>query len=299
MNVPRCDQRAAVERWLERLPTVSEPEAWNAQFGSGTLFDAWTRSSVVQGVYEHNRALLARVVGTPGFRIIEVGGGDGRLWRDWLPADAIGELVIIDPVVESSAEVARALPSGVRPIVVHREVQNTLDDPLWADADAVVCSLTLHHVAGRDAADRAASGLSGPGKLEVLRTMGKALRSTGVLLLNEADVHCELDIPAGELLAERLMDSYIRRAGHSLLADVRDRVDADDDLRARWLAVFRHWCLEQIRLADVQVSERDVYELDVTRWLALCADAGLLVERCRPTDRYGLFYGYVLRSAPQ
>ena len=66
---------------------------------------------------------------------------------------------------------------------------------------------------------------------------------------------------------------------------------------ARLRAIIRHWCLEQPRMAHAVLSERDVYELDVPRWLRLLDRSGLHVQRHGSTDLWGLFHQYVIRRA--
>lgn len=285
---PRGEQVRAVQELRASLPPLPAHEAWNTSFGPGSLFDAWTRASVTVGVYEANRATLQAL--PAGWVAVEIGGGDGRLWRS-LPDDTKGTLVVIDPEAEPLARVAAAVPPGVEVRPVRSVVQ---DVPLPA-ADLVVSSLTLHHVAGRSRTERGMHGLQGEGKVEVLRRIRGALTPRrGTLLLNEADVHCEVDLPPGNpLLADRLADSYVRRCARSLLDDIAHRTDADDDLRARWWAIVRLWCLDQLDQAEVPLAARDVYELDVGRWLELLGKAGLKVREHGFTDRYNLFHRYV------
>ena len=299
MAVPRGRQRQALVQWLEALPEEHPKEAWNARFGPGSLFDAWTRSSLVQGLYAANAATLrGHLDGIgPGWRIIEAGGGDGRLWRGVLTAADRGELFVIDPASEVHDVVPDAVPDGVSLIGVEQGVEHTLGEPFWHQVDAIVCSLTLHHLAGVDAEQRALHGLDGPGKLEVLRTFRGALNPGGLVLLNEADIYCDLGLASGDpLLAERLMDSYVRRCAGALFRQAEAPGPADDDLRERWRSIARHWCLEQHRYADVPVIERDVYELDVQQWLQLIERADLEVVERGFTDEAGLFHRYVLRA---
>jgi SAM-dependent methyltransferase len=300
MALPRGQQREALVQWLSALPEEHPNEAWNARFGAGSLFDAWTRSSLVRGLYSANAtALRARLdaVG-PGWRLVEAGGGDGRLWRSVLRDGDVGELIVIDPAPEVHQVVPDAVPEGVRVVAVQAGVEQTLAADFWTDVDGIVCSLTLHHLAGADAADRAAHGLTGPGKLEVLRTFAAALSPGGRVLLNEADIYCDLGLASGDpLLAERLMDSYVRRCAGALLREAEAPGPADADLRDRWRAIARHWCLAQHTYADVPVADRDVYELDVVHWLELIDRAGLVVEERGFTDPAWLFHRYVLRRA--
>jgi SAM-dependent methyltransferase len=301
MALPRGAQREALKAWLAALPPADPPEAWNAAFGPGSLFDAWTRTTVALGVHTANAAWLRDrldAVG-PGFRVLEIGGGDGRLWRRVLRDDDRGTLLVVDPMDEVHRVLPEGLPEGVVVEPVVAPVEAVLDrTDLWEALDAVVCSLTLHHLAGADAKARARVGLSGPGKREVLARVAGALAPGGALLLNEADIHCDIELPPGPVLAERLMDSYVRRCAGSVLQDVALREDADDDLRARWRAIVRHWCLEQVGLAEVALPHRDVYELDVGRWLTLLDAAGLRVIEHGFTDRVALFHRYLAVPAP-
>ena len=66
-------------------------------------------------------------------------------------------------------------------------------------------------------------------------------------------------------------------------------------LRARWEAIALHWCAEQVDRATDPLARRDVYELDVPRWRAVFAAAGLSVRREVFTDRYALFRQYLLQ----
>lgn len=290
---PRHLQLTALNALRETLPALALDEAWNTRFGEGSLFDAWTRSSVVQGLYAANRARIsAHLGGRAPVRIIEAGGGDGRLWMNLLPTHTQGEVVVIDPMAEPATLVGTHLPSGVQ---VTPRVQHVQDVEDWGHADLVVMSLTLHHVAGRDREERERHGLTGPGKLDVLQRACAALRQRhGMLLLNEADIFCELALSSGDpYLRDRLADSYIRRCMLSLLDDIDQRADADDDLRARWWAIARLWCLDQLDAADVDAKDRDVYELDVLEWESLLHRAGFSVAHRACTDAYGLFYQYV------
>lgn len=286
--MPRGRQPEALDRLRRALPPA-ESEAWNTRFGPGSLFEAWTASSLMRGLYAANAATLRPLLDArPSWRVIEVGGGDGRLWRLLRPEDH-GELVLVDPSPEAHAQVAATLPAGVR-LVSHVAGVQDVDLP---DADVIVCSLTLHHVAGADAAERAAHGLDGPGKREILAGFARALEArSGLAIVNEADVYCDIGLAPGDpILRERLIDSYVRRCAVALLDDL----EASPDPRLQ--AIIQRWCLDQIAVADLPLAERDVYELDVPRWLALFERAGLGVEHRGFTDDHGLFCRYLLRPA--
>lgn len=297
LALPRGEQPAALRRLRADLPARDEPEIWNSRFGPGTLFEAWTRSGLMRDLYAANARVVAEhLAGRRPFVAVEVGGGNGALWALALPVDARGQLWIVDPVAEVEAQVRRRLPAGVELRFVHAPVEVLAEGSAHQlpSADLVLCSLTLHHVAGRDAAERARHGLAGAGKGEVLDLLRACLvERRGLLIVNEADVHCEVDLPpADPLLEERMLDSYVRRCAVALLREAA--ACPDPDLAARWEAIALHWCIEQLDLAAVPLEERDVYELDAPRWRSLFAARGLAIHCEVSTDRYALFRQYQL-----
>jgi len=265
LTLPRQLQPEALERLLDRLGPPPA-EQWNTAFGPDSLFDAWTRTTLTRGLYAANALAIRPRLAKP-FRALEIGGGDGRLWRSVLSSADEGTLWLIDPAEAVHEEVARRLPPGVELISNRAPVQEA---ELPEDVDVAVCSLTLHHVPGEE-------------KREVLRRLRASV--TGLFVLNEADVHCEVDLAPGDpVLVDNLFDSYVRRCGRALLDEAPDeRVDA----------ILHLWCLAQVRLAYVPIDERDVYELDVCRWLELLASTGFKVQSRRCTDPYGLFWQYL------
>ena len=293
LGMPRGEQLDALLRLQARLAPPASIEAWNTSFGPGSLFDAWTRAPITRALYRANAALLADTLADQrDWRAIEVGGGDGRLWKDLLDDDAQGTLWVVDPHEEPHQQVRSVVPPGVSV----RSLQCFVQDADLPEADLLVCSLTLHHVAGQDASQRQDVGLDGPGKLEVLRAFRDALAPrNGLLILNEADVHCDIDLAPGDpILADRLFDSYVRRCAASLLHAIAHE-DATDELRARWWTILRRWCLDQLNAVGVSIDRRDVYELDVPRWMSLLDDAGFHVVDRGFTDRWSLFHRYVCR----
>ena len=294
LTIPRAEQPAAIRVLLNRLERPAEPEEWNTQFGPRSVFSAWTASTVARGAYRANgRVLRPFLDHRRDWRAIEVGGGDGSLWKTLLSPDDKGHLIVVDPAKEAHRRVAEVLPRGVEYTAIETPIEALGALP---EADAVICSMTLHHVAGRDAVERSGFGLSGPGKSEVLHAFRKSVRARqGMVIINEADVHCELDLEPGDpVLVDQMVDSYVRRCATSLLHDIEGRKDAEADLRNRWAVVIRDWCLAQIEMAHVPREERDVYELDVCRWLALFAAVGLECTQRRFTDDYRLFCQYIL-----
>ncbi|MCA9489312.1 MAG: methyltransferase domain-containing protein, partial [Myxococcales bacterium] len=205
---------------LDRLPPVHD-EAWNSRFGAGSLFDAWSRTSIARGVHAALAEAIRPVVQRPGFVAVEVGAGNGRTWSDAWRGGERGTVVAVDPVPEAIEQLAAVLPQGVELVRQHARVED-IDLP---DADLVVCSMTLHHLAGRSAAERAQHGFTGPGKREVLERFGAALRARGgVGLLVEADVDCELHLAPGDpALRDNILDSYVRRCARSILDDLATR----------------------------------------------------------------------------
>jgi len=292
LALPRADQPAAVRVLHARLPHPAA-EPWNTAFGPDSLYQAFTETTIARGLHAANRAALRPLLDArgAGFCVVEVGGGAGTLWEGLLRQDDRGEIVVVDPHPDGAAGVRRAAPPGV----TVRHLVTTVQEAALPEADAVVCSLVLHHVAGADAAARAAVGLAGTGKVEALVAFRAAVAPrAGRVLLNEADIYCDIGLPPRDpLLYDRLTDSYVRRFALALVDDLATA--RDDALRARWAAILRDWSLGQVELAgSASYAERDVYELDVPAWLALVARAGLRVERRGFTDRWMLFHQYVL-----
>ncbi len=295
LALPRAEQPAAVAALCTELPSA-EDEPWNTAFGPDSLYHAFTRCSVARDLHAANRAALRpRLDARPGFRVIEVGGGNGALWDGLLRPDDHGEIIVVDPHPDGADGMRRIAPSGV---AVHH-IQAPVEQAVLPPADGVVCSLVLHHIAGADQAQRARVGLTGNGKLEALQRLRAAIvERDGWMVLNEADVYCDLGLAPGDpLLIERLLDSYVRRCAVAIAEDLR--TDADAPLKARWLQILRDWSLAQVQLAgNASYAARDVYELDVVSWLALLERAGLAVESRRFTDPWLLFHQYVL-TAPR
>jgi ubiquinone/menaquinone biosynthesis C-methylase UbiE len=280
---PRGEQVDAVARLRERLPPPVSPELWNTTFGEQSLFGAWTSSSLMRPLYAANAAVLRPLL-RPGMTVVEVGGGDGRLWKA-LP-EFEGTLHVVDPAPEAHERVREVV--GPQVTVIHHSCG--VEQATLPDADVVVCSLTLHHVAGRDGRERARVGLAGSGKLEALQAMRAA---APLLILNEADVHCDVSLSSGsDALVDHMVDSYLRRAARALVEDWRV---AEGEDATRLEAVIRHFCVEQIDLAYVPVGQRDVYELDVAHWLELLAAAGFSDISHRYTDNACLFVQYLAR----
>jgi hypothetical protein len=290
---PRAQQR---ERLRALLASVVEeaPEEWNTAFSPDSLYEAWGQLPLLQGLYAANRdALRALLDSRSDWHIVEVGGGNGALWRGFLSPDARGTLTLIDPIVGSHTAVAAAIPTDV---TLH-SIVSKVEEAEIPEADAIVCSLTLHHVAGRDAEQRQAHGLSGTGKMEILRRFVAALKARrGIGILNEADVYNEIDLPPGDpTLADHFIDVYVRRCAMAVV-DALETVDADAPMRQRWEAIIRHWCIEQVEQCSVPTALRDVYELDVARWLELFRRAGATVRAHHYTDSWYLFHQYVFTA---
>jgi len=293
LELPQAQQVDAARALLEQAPAPM-PEAWNSRFGPGSLFDAWTRTTIARQAHRALAAVVLPTVRQPTFSVVEVGAGNGRLWASVLDDDDRGRLTVVDPVPEAIEQVRAVVPAGVEVV----GIEGCVEDVDLPQADLIVCSMTLHHLAGRDAAERARHGLTGPGKAEVLTSMRRSLLPGGRLVLLEADIHCEVDVPSGDpSLRDAIFDSYVRRCGRSIVEADLGAGGGDADLRARWEALLRHWFLGQLAVADLPVAERDVYELEVSGWLQLLATAGFEVTSHRFTDRWKLFHLYEAQRA--
>jgi hypothetical protein len=181
-ELPRARQYAALSEVRETDPRAYA-EPWNTAFGPDSLYDAWTQLPFVHSIYRHNRVPIARILaGRTAWSVVEIGGGNGALWDGLLAHLGPGPLTSIDPHHEAHEAVGRRLPSNVE----FRSVVAKVGDSEIPASDVVVCSLTLHHHAGRDATQRAAFGMSGEGKEDILRRVVASVRDRrGVGILNK------------------------------------------------------------------------------------------------------------------
>ncbi len=294
LTLPRAQQFEALKRLREVAGQNSAGEEWNSVFGTQSVYEAWTQLPLMQHVYTANRAILRPLLEQRSpWHIVEIGGGNGALWQGFFSAQERGVLTLIDPNPEVHATVAAVLPAGIE---LHSHVARVENVEL-PDADGVVCSLMLHHIAGRDRDQRNIFQMAGPGKREILQRCVQAVRTRrGLCLLNEADVYNEIDLePSDPVLIEHFIDVYVRRAAMAV-ATALEQNAIDISLKQRWEIILRHWCLDQVNLAFVSREERDVYELDVAQWLRLLRQAGAQVLSHTYTDEWYLFHQYVFSA---
>jgi hypothetical protein len=294
--LPRAQQYAALKEFLARRD-AGPAEEWNAAFGDTSLYEAFTHLPDAQLVYRANHAVVRSALeARPEWHIVEVGGGNGVLWRDFFRGDERGQFTLVDPAPETHGIVAALLPAGV----VFHSVIARIEEAVLPDADVVNCSLILHHIAGLDANERLRHGLSGPGKRETLDRIVAALRPCGGIgILTEADTYHDLALAPGDpLLVERFMDSYFRR-GALMVAEALAHAEVDATLRQRWKTLLRHWFLDQLDKAFVPVAERDVYELDAPRWREVLQDAGAELRSSKCVDEWRIMVQYVFTAGEQ
>lgn len=289
---PRGTQHTALTELRAHLGSPVD-EAWNTTFGPDSLYEAWTQIDFVNQIYQHNRAVVADALqGRTNWHVVEVGGGNGVLWHGLLDTLAPGTLTLVDPNRDAHRALRRRLPNNVDFKSVVADVQ----DAEIPEADVIVCSLTLHHHPGSTAAQRAAHGMTGDGKLEILQRFVAALRPrSGIGVLNEADVYNEIDLaPGDDVLVDHFLDVYVRRTARAVATAIAD-APTSWPLTPRWEAILRHWCLDQIDYAFVAREARDVYELDAATWVDLLRAANANDVRHRYTDDWNLFVQYVFR----
>ncbi len=294
LTLPRSHQFEALQRLREVAGQNSVGEEWNSVFGVQSVYEAWTQLPLMQHVYVANRAILRPLLEQHSlWHLIEIGGGNGALWQGFFHAQERGVLTLIDPNPEVHATVAAVLPAGIE---LHSHIARVENVEL-PEADGIVCSLMLHHIAGLDHDQRSLFQMDGPGKKEILQRCVQAIRTRrGICLLNEADVYNEIDLEPGDpVLIEHFIDVYVRRAAMAV-ATALEQNTIDRSLKQRWEIILRHWCLDQVDLALVSWEERDVYELDVAQWLRLLRQAGARILSHSYTDEWYLFHQYVFTS---
>ena len=291
-QLPRGQQFAALQQ-LRAANKASEYEAWNTAFGSASLYDAWTQLPFMQGLYQHNRAIIQKTLQErSNWHIVEIGGGNGALWQNFFHTQQAGMFTLIDPHAEVHGTVAARLPEQV----TFQSVIERVEQAEIPEADVLVCSLTLHHVAGLDAVQRKTFGFQGDGKKEILQRCIQAVRKRqGIGILNEADCNNEIDLAPGDpVLVDHFLDVYVRRAARAI-AYALEQPDIDVSLKQCWESILRHWCLDQIDNALLSRAQRDVYELDTSRWLDLLETVGARDVSHQYTDEWNLFQQYVFR----
>lgn len=292
VTLPHAQQYPALRELLARRD-AAPAEEWNTTFGAASLYEALTQLPDPQRVYQANRAeVRAALHGRSDWHIVEVGGGNGALWRNFFGDGEHGEFTLIDPVPETHDIVASLLPAGV----TFHAVIAPIEEAVLPDADVMVCSLILHHIAGIDAEERQRHGLTGPGKRETLQRIVAALRPRrGIGIITEADTYHDIALAPGDpLLVERFIESYVHR-GATMVADAIAHADTNGDptLRQRWEIILRHWFLDQVEKAFVPIAERDVYELDAPRWIQALRDAGAEARSSRYVDEWQILVQYV------
>jgi hypothetical protein len=290
--LPRAQQFGTIQQWRTER-NEQQLEAWNSAFGPASLYEAWAQLPLMQGLYKSNRTVLRRVLdGRSSWHVVEIGGGNGALWQHFFSTQEQGTFTLIDPQPEVHAAVAARLPENI----TFHSIVAPVEQASIPEADALICSLTLHHIAGLDRAQRRSFGFTGDGKQEVLQRFVQALADRqGVGILNEADCYNEIDLPSRDpVLIEHFLDVYVRRAAMAVATALETEVD--EGLRNRWEVILQHWCLDQIEHALVARAERDVYELDVVHWLTLLKQAGAQLQNHQYTDEWYLFQQYIFYS---
>jgi Methyltransferase domain len=289
--LPRADQYAALKRIRDAAD--SSYEQWNTDFSPASLYGAWTKLPIMQGLYRDNRTVIMKALhGRSDWHIVELGGGTGALWEGFFDEGSAGTFTLIDPHPQAHNAVAALLPRGV----VFEAITTGAEHADIPAADVIVCSLTLHHVAGSDAAQRSTFGLDGDGKAEVLQRCVAAIRRRdGVGVLNEADIYNEIDLAPGDpVLVNNFIDVYVRRTARAI-AHAIGEADGAAELVPTWDAILRHWCLDQVDNAFLPRNERDVYELDTQHWTHLLRQAGAADITHSFTDDWNLFAQYLFR----
>ena len=91
VTLPREEQLEALRRLHSSYPAHSA-EAWNTAFNGESLYAAWTTIPLLQDLYRHNRTVIRPLLDQcEKWHIVEIGGGNGALWRDFLHPDERGD----------------------------------------------------------------------------------------------------------------------------------------------------------------------------------------------------------------
>lgn len=143
--LPREKQLEALRRLHSEHSGTAEK--WNTAFDGDSLYAAWTTIPLLQDLYRHNRTIIRPILDErASWHIIEIGGGNGALWRDFLHPDECGQFTLVDPDLGAHRAVASALPVGV----AFDSIVAPVEEAQLPAADLVVCSLALHHIGKYD-----------------------------------------------------------------------------------------------------------------------------------------------------
>jgi len=241
-------------RWsgIRRAHPAPSAEAWNTRFGPGSLYEAWTRTTVMEG--------LVPAPTPPGLRDLLDGvgpaggcsGGGGRRRRHGCggrhaPADAPGARSGWWTRFRRSTPGWRGptVPAGggVRlvPLETGIEHPDSRGVARPAGGGRVIVSLARPTtVPGADAVERGRHGL--PGAAARRRCSRPSARrsspGTARAWLNEATCSATLALPPGESPAGGADPRLLRAPAPACPCSTTSarRTDADDDLRDRWRA---------------------------------------------------------------
>lgn len=247
-------------------------EEWNTNFSSTSLYEALSKLTFMQQIYKVNRqAIYEALKGRQNWHIVEIGGGNGEIWREFEWPTSSGSFTLIDINQNSQPQVSRYIPQHVK----FNSIISPVEEADIPEADIILCSLCIHHIPGLSQEQREEYGFSGPGKLEVLEKFIKALKPRkGICILAECDNYSEIDLdPGNPILIDNILDEYVRRAGMAIVIDNISKEISCHNIQLM-IKILEHWMIDEVQKAFVSVQERDIYELDVAHWLLLIEQAG-------------------------
>jgi len=293
ISLPQGHQRDAVRKLRATFPQTIGEE-WNTEFGKDSLYEAWSQILPMRNIYGLNKKVIREYLSKlDNFTIVEIGGGNGALWRNFFTDTQKGNFILVDSNQNAHDVVKETLPKNINFESVVKKIQDT-EIP---EADIIVCSLALHHVPGISETENKKYDINSLGKLDILNKFLNSVRAkNGIIILNESDVYTDIKLkPRAPFLFQRLVDSYIRRACKAIIYTMETE-DISEDLFNKLEQVIIKWSLEQIeRAGNASLQERDVYELDSIHWLELFEMAKAEVVSHKNSDEWNLFHQYVLK----
>jgi len=293
ISLPQGHQRDAVRKLRATFPE-NIGEEWNSEFGKDSLYEAWSQILPMQNIYGLNKMTINKhIKDLTNFTILEVGGGNGALWRNFFNENHKGNFILVDSNENAHKAVKETLPKSINFESVNKNIQDT-EIP---EADIIVCSLALHHVPGITLYENKKYGVESFGKQDIIEKFLKSIRpKNGILILNESDIYTDIKLkPRTPFLYQKLVDSYIRRACKAIIYTM-EAEGTSEDLYQKLEKVIIKWSLEQIeRAGNASLQERDVYELDAIHWLDLFENAKAEIVSHKNSDEWNLFHQYILK----
>lgn len=257
LTLPQRHQRDAL-RILSRSFKPSDSETWNKRFDQDSLYESWSQILPMRNLYEVNKNVINKKLSElQNFTIVEIGGGNGALWRNLFNPNQKGTFILIDPTEESHEAVKKAIPSNIEFISIKKSVEELNQIP---EADIIVCSLVLRFIPGTEKEENKKYGIDRIGKAQIIRKILESIRiKNGILIINETDVYTDIKIaPKTHFLFHSLIDSNIRRLAKSI-SFMMETEELTEDLFKKLELIIINWLFFMSKLHVIFQLKKELF----------------------------------------